>query len=135
MRSRANFIAKRVGLNLKQSGTDIVLQWNEFDGTTTTDPTTGSTLGRPTVKTLCVQAFVHYVQATSSVRQFAEIEVGDAIVDFHQDVCLDGKNSLVYIIDGVEWMQKNIKTKIPVSWNAELAGIKIFRTQVLRKAT
>lgn len=135
MRSNIGKIATRVGLNLKKSGTDVVLKWKEWTGTPTVDPTTESEIGESTDQTETVQGFVHYIQATTSLRQFGEVEVGDCIVDLHQDVDIDGKQSLVFIIDGEEWKQKQIGDKLAKYWAVMAQGQKLFRTVLLRKTT
>lgn len=135
MRSKIGFITKRVGINLNQSGTDIVLNWTQYTGTVTVDPTTQSKLGTSAPATQTVKGFVHYVQATSAVKQFVEVETGDAIVDLHQDVVVDGLDDLVFVIDGEEWMQKKISDKLVKYWSAIMHGQKLFRTVLLRKAT
>jgi hypothetical protein len=135
MRSRIGFITMREGLNLKQSGTDILLKWKEWTGTTTQDPTTGSTLGTSVDKSEIIKGFPHYIKATTTVRQFAELEVGDCLLDLHRDQQLKGRNGLVFVIAGEEWKQKEIAGKVASYANAIASNQKIFQTVVLRKTT
>lgn len=136
MRSNIGRIVARTGLNLQESGTDVVLKWKVWTGTTTVDATTQSTLGTSTDMCETVKGFAHIVKATSSVRQMVEIEVGDCLLDLHQDVELKGRAGLVFLIDGEEWKQKEIGDKVVSYPNAIVAGgQRIFQTLVLRKTS
>ncbi len=72
----------------KTLGTPVTLRWNEWpDGRPEPDPTTGARLATdesvPVQKTFITRAWTHQVAPTQSMaRKFAEIQVGDMIVDF-----------------------------------------------------
>lgn len=88
----AKLAQKRAKLRAKQDGTSVTLNWVEWpDGKPAVDPTTGSypVVGSslPVTRTASVRAFVHFANPSSSgYRRFAEIEAGDAIVDFPLDL-------------------------------------------------
>ena len=135
MRTALPTILRRIPLNLQESGTDVTLTWTEFSGATT-DPVTGARSGgTATTKTTKVKGFIHEVSATSVVRQFAEIEAGDAIVDLAGDVALDGKEALRFTIDGRQFVAKEIPEKLARSWDVIFRGKRLHRSVLLRKAT
>ena len=84
---RARLMTK---LRCKREGTPVTLHWQEWpDGPPAADPTTGAYLTSSTAtrRSLAVKAFVHITgPTTSTYRRFAEIEAGDAIVDFPLDL-------------------------------------------------
>ncbi len=86
----AKLAQKRAKLRAKQDGTSVTLKWTEWpDGAPELDPTSGAALGssQPVEKSASVRAFVHFANpAASGYRKFAEIETGDAIVDFPLDL-------------------------------------------------
>jgi hypothetical protein len=134
MRSNLDFIESRIAENLAESGTDILLQWSEFSGATTTD-INGSTLGTSEVRTETVKGLVHYPQiATSQVRQFNEVEAGDCIVDFAGDVAIDGKPGLRFVIAGETWEAKKLSDKLGRSWDVVAQGRRLVRSVLLRKS-
>jgi len=90
MSSRVNINndRKKALIFAKKWGTTIVLNWSEWpNGKPAADPTTGATLSTtasaPILYSCFTKAFVHFVQgAESQVRMHAELQTGDAIVDF-----------------------------------------------------
>jgi len=87
-----------------RAGTPITVEWTEWpDGKPEEDPTTGATLATdeqaPVTRSCETRALVHSVQATTSaLRMHAELEVGDAILDFATDflrVLDEGDTALV----------------------------------------
>jgi hypothetical protein len=145
MRSNLAFIAQRVGLNLAESGTDVLVSWMTWPVNSAVDPVTQSRTGKPTAMSMTVKAFLHFPQpsADSAVRQFNEIELGDCIADFHQDVQLDGLDKLEFVflkpdgtpIDNQKWVTKPTGEKLAQSWNVVLQGQRLYRPVLLRKAT
>ncbi|MGN6556225.1 MAG: hypothetical protein ACTHLW_21145 [Verrucomicrobiota bacterium] len=134
MRSNLDFIESRISENLEESGTDIVLKWQKFSGATTTD-INGSKLGTSEEVTETLKGFVHFVQiATSQVRQFNEVQVGDCIVDFAGDVALDGKDSMRFFIAGEQWEVKQLSAKLGQTWDAVVQGRRLMRSVLLRKS-
>lgn len=146
MRSNIAFIKDRVGLNLAESGTGVRITWREWPTGATIDPVTQSRSGTPTVKTQLTQAFLHFPtpRGNSAVQQFNEIELGDCIADFCQDVSLDGKDALEFVfldnatkqpIDNQKWVPKPISSRLAQSWAVVIQGQRLFRPVLLRKAT
>lgn len=146
MTSRLPFIQKRLELNLSKDGTDVVLYWVEIVGGAL-DPTGAIVSGTETLMSGTMKGFVHAEPAKSVVRQFAEIEAGDLIVDLgpSPDVTLlsgTGKVSLDSIsskgprfqVGGELYVQKEIGDKLGKSWDVILRGQKLSRTLLLRKA-
>jgi hypothetical protein len=138
---------------LAAAGVDVDISWREWPAGTTTDPVTQSRTG-PTVngvvqgpvsKSQVVRGLVHFPEpgANSAVRQFNEVEVGDAIVDFPPDLVLEGKDNLQFVfldrtgnpIDGQVWVAKPISETLARTWGALVGGQRIWRTVLLRKAT
>ena len=96
MRSRIDFIADRIEINLAESGTQIALAWNIWPDGAVRDPVTGQFPGTPTPGQAGVPALLHFVSASSTVRQFAEIQTGDCMVDLSPKLDLKGKDGLTF---------------------------------------
>jgi len=136
MRSNLEFILQRIGENLAESGTDILLTWDEYPPDTPVDEVTQTPQGTPTQNQKCVKGFVHLVQAStmSTVKQFNEIETGDCIVDLAPDADIDGKLNLRFIIAGETWCPKQISDKLGRAWDVVVQGQRLYRSVLLRKA-
>lgn len=116
------------------AGTAITLRWVERSGGEL-DPTTGAMLGgTATSREATVRGFVHYVGATTSLRQFREVEVGDAIVDLPPDATVDGLPELRVEIGGATWVPKDTGERLQRFWDAIEQGQRLTRTLLLRKA-
>jgi hypothetical protein len=139
MRSRVGFIAYRAQAAVNEQGpaTTIILLWKERAGTVTTDTVTGSISGGTvTNRQSIVKGFFHTITpAVSAARMFNETEVGNAIVDFEGTVELDGKENLRFSINGEVWVQKEISDVLAKSWEVIVAGKRLWRSVLLRKAT
>lgn len=137
MRTNLPFIQHRANVVLNERGpaTDVLLTWRAWTGTPTVDPVTGSKTGTSSVQVLNVRALVHFVTASSRVRQFNEVEVGDCIADFPVAAPLDGKEELTFTIGGQLWVQKEISTNLASHWELEAQGQRLWRTVLLRRAT
>ena len=141
MRSRIDFIADRIEANLEESGTQIVLVWNIWPAGAVRDAVTGQYPGAPTPGRVCVPALLHFVSASSQVRQFAEIQTGDCMVDLSPKLDLKGKDGLAFLLpsgsDGAleEWSNKPISQELAVFWDTIQSGRKLWQTVLLRKAT
>jgi hypothetical protein len=122
---------------LAQNGSSIVLTWDAWPDDSVVSPVDGSRSGTPTPGTATLPAFVHHVQAAghSSVRQFAEIEVGDIILDFAPNVDLSGKDNLRFNIGGQWYVAKQVGDKLATTWDVQVQDQKLFRTVLVRKAT
>ena len=87
MRSRADFIHKRMAANLAEGGgnvCDVVLTWLEWPAGSVVSPVDGSRSGTPTPRSLTLRGFVHFIQATSptQVRQHGEVERIETHISF-----------------------------------------------------
>lgn len=112
---------KIVKLRTKREGTVIQLQWTEWpNGKPDVDETTGAALvssdapnKTPAPRSASVRAHVHFIAPTTSQnRKFAEMAVGDAIVDFPLDlirVTDAGETSLLAgeIVDEISFSMAN----------------------------
>lgn len=86
----AKLAQKTAKLRAKRHGTLVTLKWQEWpNGKPTVDPTSGAALVgdntsmAPVAKSATVHAFVHFISPiTSGRRVHAEVQVGDAIVDW-----------------------------------------------------
>ena len=141
MRSRIDFIADRIEINLAESGTQIALAWNIWPDGAVRDPVTGQFPGTPTPGQAGVPALLHFVSASSTVRQFAEIQTGDCMVDLSPKLDLKGKDGLTFWLpsgaDGTmeQWSNKPISQELAVFWDTIQCGRKLWQTVLLRKAT
>lgn len=136
MRSNVAFILDRMPLNLAESGTDILIQWDVITGGTFDPVLQTTTGGTKSVQSQTVKGFVHYVNlAESGSKMWNEFQQGDCIIDLAPDVVTDGKLNLRFTIDGQRWVQKNLGDKTPVTWNALAQGQRLYRSLLLRKAT
>jgi hypothetical protein len=90
----AKLAQKRAKLRTKFSGTTVTLRWLEWpNGRPEIDPTTGAypvttnPAFAPVERTANVRVLVHFINpVTSGKRMHAEVEVGDALVDFPLDL-------------------------------------------------
>lgn len=129
-------IQNEIARELGQNGTGIVLTWDQWPADSVKDQVDGSRPGTPTKMTATLPAFVHYVQVAgqSSVRQFAEVEVGDVILDFQADVNLSGKENLRFNLKGQIYEPKQIGDKLAATWDVLVQGQQLFRTVLVTKA-
>lgn len=97
---------------------------------------TGQVLGgSSTTTTATLRAMVHAAEAKRMAREWGEIETGDLIVDFGPEAELDGKASLRFTIDGQVYEQAKTGGKLTKMWDAVVAGKRLMRTVLLRRAT
>ncbi len=149
MLSRVSFIQDRIALNLAESGTTVVVLWSHITGGAY-DPTTGGTIGgtrAPMSGTM--PAFGLTEPPKSVVRQFAEIQMGDLILDCAVDpqVALftgqmqsgtvplaDLKNKSPRFKFGDEiYAQKKIGNSLARSWDVIAGNVKLYQTLLLER--
>ena len=147
MRTRIDFIADdRAPDVLEALGNDVVLVWKEWpvlaDGhQAMPDAVDGTRSGTPEIKTQTVKALLHFVTATTQLRQFAEVQAGDCIMDLSPDILLKGREGLRFIIGasrtcpGEEWSSKPVSEQLAQCWDAMQGNRKIFQTVLLRRGT
>ena len=117
-------------------GCDVVLAWRAPSGAATIirDPVDGAPTVPMVDRSETVRALLYFVGATTQIRQFAEIQAGDCIAAFAPDVCLKGKDSLRFVIDGEEWSSKPVSEQLSSYWGMA-ANLKLYQVVLLRKGT
>ncbi len=140
MYSEIENLADRFDENFEESGTDILLKWNTWPSTVTLDPVTEEKSAPAVPMTECIKAFLYFVSATSTIRQNAEVETGDCIVDFPACVDLSNREDMVVVITPrggppSEWVTKPMSGKLQQAWTEMQGGIRLYNTILLRKAT
>jgi hypothetical protein len=140
-------------------GTKVLLTWEEWIGQTVTDAVTGvksaavneqgQELGHLERQQQIVKGFFYQVNASSVVREFNEIEAGNAILDLPPDVELEDASGqpleglrFVITVEGPggrtytdEWVQKEVSERLARSWDVVVQGRRLGRTVLVRKAT
>lgn len=133
MKTNLARIQHRLRLHQSERGTLVTARWTVPSGSV--NPVTGGRKGTATVETIQFRAHYHEVSAIAgSVRQFAEISTGDAIIDFDPAVAL-GTEDLTFVITGKEWVPKEVGTQLAASWDAVVADVVLGRTLLLRLKT
>ena len=141
MRSRIDFIAGRVETNLDESGTPIVLAYNRWPEGVVRDPVTNLYPVDPQPVRTPVNALLHFIGATSVVRQFNEIQMGDCIADLSPKVNLRSLDGLCYLLPTGQngelepWSNKPMSSQLAAFWDTQQAGRRLFQTVLLRKST
>lgn len=141
MRNRLSFIDRRISSNLKHSGTEITLVWQEWPAGAVRDAVTNLYAGTPVERRETISAFLHFVNATAAVRQFNEIQVGDCMVDLSSGVNLVGREGLAYLLPtgpagALEtWTHKPLSSQLAAYWDTIQGGQRLFQTVLLRRGT
>jgi len=103
-------------------------------GSDPVDPALESTTPATTTVTAEHPALVHFVEPVKTgYRQFTEIETGDVIIDFLDDVTLP-RTGAKFIIDGETYVQKEVGNQLAQYWDVIVQGRRHFRTVVATKA-
>ena len=125
----------RVQLRMREHGTKIILHYVVMTGVTV-DTVSGTETGTATPRQKVIRGFFHEVgPATSGLRVYSEIEIGDAIIDIPPDVSIDGLKEPEFEINGRRWVQKEVSRDLAKSWDAVWADQRMVRTILLcRKA-
>lgn len=141
MRIPVRQIARECAATIRQNGVDaagdglVELLWTEVTGGTL-DPATGALVGGVEApRRLRIPALLHFVGASAEERRFAEIQVGDCLVDLLPDAPVDGLTGLRFRINGEEWVPKGVSDMLARKWDTMMGGVRITRTIALRKAT
>lgn len=129
-------IAAEIGREIAQNGSAIVLTWDVWSVGSVKSKVDDSRAGTKTVGTVTLTALVHYVQVAgqASVRQFAEVEVGDVILDFPSNVDLSGKENLRFNVAGQLYTLKKVPDKLAATWDVMVQNQQLFRTVLVTKA-
>lgn len=135
MKSNLARIQHRLRLHECDRGTLVTARWTVFTGSPALNPVTGGRKGVAASETLQFRAHYHEVTSISgTVRQFAEISSGDAIIDFDPAVEF-GTEDLTFVITGKEWVPKEVGAQLAASWDSVVAGVTLGRTLLLRLKT
>lgn len=81
-----------------------------------------------------IMALTHFVTATTQLRQFAEVQAGDCLMDISPEIQLDGLQDLRFVIDGREWSSKPISESLAKYWDVMQGGRKLLQTVLLQPA-
>ena len=163
MKSRGSFLARRLAVNLGQPGggaLTLTVRWEHRHGGEP-DPTTGALTGGLVVSASgTLRGFVHEEPARSVLRQMAEIQAGDLIVDVAPDpvvavaanLTLSGVTNHQVLLEDVRLMgvrfehngqlysQKNLGRELAKAWDTTIEDgegkkVKLDRTLLLRRET
>jgi hypothetical protein len=144
---------KRIQLAILGAGksSTVTVWWRAVAGGVA-DSVTGALVGgMETEVSGTMRGLTHQVAAQTQLRQFAEIQVGDmmldidpaAVVTIYSGQLLSGTVTLDDIarqgvrfgIDGQQFTQKDIGENLAQAWNVLFADQELIRTILLRKAT
>lgn len=134
LRTRLPSILRRAALLAYRRGTAITLRWVETTGATE-DATTGALVGgTATAQSEVVKCPVHFVSAAnvSQVRQFAEVEIGDVLLDLPAATEVDTRRALTFLIDGRVFERKTVGSRLARSFDVVVDGHRFFRTVLVR---
>jgi len=127
---RERFLARMAAI-----GTDVTLNWVTLTNVTVDGPT-GARVGTPAAQTETVKGYIHFPDiASMSVKQFAEVEAGDCVVDLPPTTTIEGRENLTFTINGEKWVQKHIGARLAQAWDTVFENTRFCRTLLLRKAT
>jgi hypothetical protein len=144
------FIKHRMALRLQGTmdiagGSDVLVTWVETAGGTI-DTVTGAVVdGVQTPASGVMRALGIEEPARSVVRQFAEIQAGDLILEVDAAATLTKPDGSTVALDDLDaprfqwadnwYVQKEVGEALAASWNAVVAGQKLYRTLLLRRVT
>jgi hypothetical protein len=147
-----SFIKHRVELHLNGSvnvtgGTDVPVFWQEFQGGSV-DAVTGAVVdGVEVPMSGTIRAFGKQEPPRSFLRQFAEIQAGDLIVDVPADGVIAVSPGGTTTLDAIKnkgvrfqwgdqlYVQAEVGEALAECWNAIVQGQRLGRTLLLRRAT
>jgi len=112
---------------------DIVLHWDAAPAPT--DPNVEASYADPQPQSETLRAFIYFVSARSTERQFAEIRAGDAIVSFHPSAELadTARPGLYFVLpDGLTYVQASAGKEVVQFWDVFVGGETLTRTLLLR---
>jgi len=128
---------KRIVKNGDLNTGNVVMFWDAESGGGAYDPNVEGDYPEAEPASGTYPALIHFVQpVTSGVRTFAEVEAGDVICDFIEDVELDGKKNPRFEIQsqpGVIYHQKNAGDELAQYWDLVVGGERMMRTVLLTR--
>ncbi len=150
MRTRIAFAAHRAALALAGAGSaadTLEVRWVEVTGGTLDPGTGGRDGGTRTQKTGTLRALSLQEPPSSILRTYAEVETGDLILDTDPagtvtlpdttTTTLDAisAHAPTFLYHGRAYVQKKIGEGLSAAWDVSVAGVRCFRTLLLRPAT
>lgn len=131
-RDMARLMADKSNANVA----DVTIVWNTTD-LGAVDPNLEGALPTAALQSGTWPALVHYVQPiTSGLRQFAEIQVGDVILDFAFDADFpeNAPGATVRIENNpAVYVQKAVGKDLLDAWDVTLGGQRAMKTLVVTK--
>lgn len=128
LRRKMARIAAKGGMNAGP----VVLRWREGgSGAPAFDPELRASKSAVAweEKSETKNAFIHYVSAGSTgYTRYAEVRLGDVILDFPELADIDGRADLQFEIGGEIYVQKKVGEDLARSWDVRCGGEPITRT-------
>jgi hypothetical protein len=129
------YIKNRIRLAIERdAGTEVTVCWTTWSGGAATDPVTGGYAESGEDHSETVKALVHEVNATTSIRQHAEVEVGDLMLDFTGTVDWSDRENVRFVVNGKTYVQKQIGSRLATALGTWVGGVNLMQTVVLRPA-
>ena len=155
MRTRFGYCQARAALALRGAGSGantIEVRWVEVSGGTVDPGTGGRVGGTRTAKSGTLRALALQEPPTTVVRNYAEVEAGDLLLDTDAagtveisgtgvvpapTTTLDALAALgpVFVYCGRSYSQKKVGAALSAAWDVASSGQKLFRTILLRPET
>ena len=66
------------------------------------------------------------------MRQFNEVETGNIILDFAEDIAIDGLSDLVFLINGKAYVAKEIGERLAQRWDMTVGSQRLFRSVLVK---
>jgi hypothetical protein len=110
---------------------DVTVVWNTAN-LAAADPNLEATYPTAMMQSGTWPALVHFIQpAVTGLRQFAEIEIGDAIVDFSHEaeIPANARGATFYIAgDARTFVQKQVGKDLAEAWDLIVEGQRVMKT-------
>lgn len=111
------------------------------------DPNVESSYETLTPKSVLIKGFIHFVTARTVLRQFAEIQAGDAILTLEGEVRAvdaDGNETgaivdfnamqkVTFEVAGVTYVQSSVGKDLAAYWSTVIGNNQLSRTLLLRR--
>lgn len=119
---------------IEKHGVDVTLRWRSvLNGVV--HPTTGAILGDPMEVSETVKGFFQPMDPKTQIRLFNQVQEGIAIVDLPADTVIEGRDGLVFEIDGRQWVQEKAGEEVVEHYGTYHDGVRYCRTLILRRQT
>ena len=78
------------------------------------------------------RAFFHQVEARlSGFQRFLEVETGDVILDYMEELALPGKENVRVLVNGYLYAQKTASTKLLEAWDVTMGNGGLLKSVLL----